>query len=255
MIPPSGRGTAIMAWFSMYSCSWWPTRYSPSMTSSACSRPAVEVALGQREVGELLLRLARIEDGRQGFGAQRDVPFRLAQRGPIGCRQQRDRLGVMADLRLDQHRLVVGDEADEVVAGDVGSGQDDHLRPIKVRVQLEPEQPGMRLGRADRVAVPGAGKDEIVGVHAPCRSAWPGPRAATAWRAPARDRSRHWPARAPEPARRAPARPQSAVGESSPSWTAMVPALTVGFRSTQGANFRNEGAARSSCDCQRRLQG
>ncbi len=35
MTPPSSRGTAIIAWFSMYSCSWWPTRYVPSITSSA----------------------------------------------------------------------------------------------------------------------------------------------------------------------------------------------------------------------------
>ncbi len=33
--PPSSRGTAIIALFSMYSCSWWPTRYSASSTRSA----------------------------------------------------------------------------------------------------------------------------------------------------------------------------------------------------------------------------
>src|SRR5438093_3456319 len=39
-MPPSSPGTAIIAWFSMYSCSWWPTRYSPSRTRSAAAKPA-----------------------------------------------------------------------------------------------------------------------------------------------------------------------------------------------------------------------
>ena len=33
-------GTAIIALFSMYSCSWWPTRYSPSRTRSAAANAA-----------------------------------------------------------------------------------------------------------------------------------------------------------------------------------------------------------------------
>ena len=38
--PPPSVGTAIIALFSMYSCSWWPTRYSPSRTTSALASAA-----------------------------------------------------------------------------------------------------------------------------------------------------------------------------------------------------------------------
>src|SRR6266446_1425366 len=64
----------------------------------------------------------------------------------------------------DEDRLVVADEADDVVAWDVG-GRDDHdRRPVEVGIEVEIEEAGMRVGRADRRPEPGAREDEVVGV-------------------------------------------------------------------------------------------
>ena len=70
----------------------------------------VDVALGQREMRELLLRLERIEDRRQQLGAEPDALLGGAERFAIRGGEQRDRLGVMADLVRGEHRLIVGDE-------------------------------------------------------------------------------------------------------------------------------------------------
>ncbi len=64
----------------------------------------------------------------------------------------------------DEDRLVRLDRAHDVVAGDVGGGHDDHRRPVEGRVDLEGDERGVRVGRADRGAVPGAREDEVVGV-------------------------------------------------------------------------------------------
>ena len=61
-------------------------------------------------------------------------------------------------------RLVVLDEADDVLAGDVRGGHDDDPRPVEVGVEVDAEQAGVGLGRADGGAVPGAREDEVVGV-------------------------------------------------------------------------------------------
>ena len=64
----------------------------------------------------------------------------------------------------DEDRLVVADQADDVVAGDVGRGDDDDLRPVERGVEVEADEAGVGVGRADRGAEPGAGEDEVVGV-------------------------------------------------------------------------------------------
>ena len=186
-MPPSGRGTAIIAWFSMYSCSWWPTRYSPSMTSSASAKPASTSPLADREMGELLGRRERVEDGLERLGPQagRVAWPRAASRDrarpaarpapPGGGSRPRTRIGWSS-----------ADEADDVVAGDVLGRQDDDLRPVEGRIEVDAQQARVRLGRADRVRRtrrPGRPCRRCTG---PCRSAWPGPRAQRRRRAPRR---------------------------------------------------------------------
>ena len=117
------------------------------------------------EMGEDLAAQQRIEDRLERLGAQRHVGDRLAQERPVGRRDEGDRLGVVADLVDGQDRLVVLDRVDDVRAGNVG-GRDDHdPRPVERRIELHADQPGARLGRADRLAVPRAGKDQVVGVQ------------------------------------------------------------------------------------------
>ena len=118
-------------------------------------------------LGELVLALERVEDRRQSLGPQAEVVTRLAHRRPIGCRDQRHRLGLVADLAAHrhQHRLVVVDQADHVLARDVVGGHDHDSAPVEGVIQVDPQQPGMRLGGADGGAVPGTGEDEVVRVH------------------------------------------------------------------------------------------
>ncbi len=155
-----------MAWFSMYSCSWWPTRYSPSTTMSAAASPASTSPLPSSKWANSRSEQERVEDRRQALGAQADVMLRGAKDGAVGCRQQADRLCLVLDLAAHRHedRLVVLDEAHHVVAGDVLGGDDHDLAPVVIRVEVDPQQPGVGLGRADRGAVPRSGEDEVVGV-------------------------------------------------------------------------------------------
>jgi hypothetical protein len=120
-------------------------------------------------VGELLCRQQRVEDWFERLRAQLHAALGFTQRLTIRRGQERHRLGLVADLVLDQDRLVVGDEADDVVAGDVLRGQHDHFRPVELGVEVDTEEAGVRLGRADRVAVPGAREDHIVGIEGSAR--------------------------------------------------------------------------------------
>ena len=91
---------------------------------------------------------------------------RGAQGRLVGRGQERERLGVVLDLAADrdEDRLVGLDRADDVVARDVGRGDDDDRRPVEGRVEVERGEPRVRIGRADRRAEPGAREDQVVGV-------------------------------------------------------------------------------------------
>ena len=62
--------------------------------------------------------------------------------GAVGGGEQRQRLGVVLDLAADrdEDRLVGLDRADDVVAGDVGGGDDDDRRPVERRVEVEGDE-------------------------------------------------------------------------------------------------------------------
>ena len=94
------------------------------------------------------------------------MALRLAQRGAVRGGDQRARLRLVADLAADRHedRLVVVDQAHDVLAGDVVGGDDHDALPVEGVVELDADQAGVRLGGADGGAVPRAGEDEIVGV-------------------------------------------------------------------------------------------
>ena len=177
--PPPSVGTAIIALFSMYSCSWWPTRYSPSRTRSAAAKAAsTSPRLDARTSANTWSRASGSKTG--GSCVVRGVArlAGLAQGRPVGRGEQRQRLGVVLDLAADrdEDRLVALDRADDVLAGDVGRGDDDDLRPVERRIELERVEGGVRVGRADRRAVPGARARRCRRCRARCRSAWPGPR-------------------------------------------------------------------------------
>ena len=127
-MPPSSRGTAIIALFSMYSCSWWPTRYSPSMTEvRPRAKPASTSPLRDLVVGEDCVDSSGSKTGGSGSVRERDRACWASRRVSRSARrEERDRLGVMLDLAAEG-RGPAGRRAmraDDVVAGDVLGGQD-----------------------------------------------------------------------------------------------------------------------------------
>ena len=115
---------------------------------------------------KLLLGLEGVEDSRQALGAKANVAARLVEGGAVGRRDERAGLGLVADLATDrhEHRLVVVDQADDVLARDVVRGRDDHPLPVERVVELDAEQARVGLRRANGRAEPGAGEDEVVRV-------------------------------------------------------------------------------------------
>ena len=120
-----------------------------------------------RVTGEDVVGRVRVEDGRQLRRARRRPAPRLAERRPVGCGEERQRLGVMLDLAADrdEDRLVGLDRADDVLAGDVGRRHDHDLRPVERRVEVERLERGVGVRRADGRAVPRPGDDDVVGVQ------------------------------------------------------------------------------------------
>ena len=127
----------------------------------------VDVALDELVVGEDRRRFQRLEDGRQRRRSERDPLAGLAEGVAVRRRQQRHGLRLVPDLPADrdEDRLVLGDARDDVPARDVVRGDDRDPRPVEGRVELDREQAGVRHGRPDRRAVPGAGEDQVVGVE------------------------------------------------------------------------------------------
>ena len=127
----------------------------------------VDVALEQLVVGEDRRGLERLEHGVHRRRPRGDPALRLAQRVAIGGGEQGDRLGLVADLaaQRDEDRLVLGDAGDDVPARDVVRGDDGDAGPVEGGVELDRQQPGMRHGRADRRAIPGAREHEVVRVQ------------------------------------------------------------------------------------------
>ena len=126
----------------------------------------VEVAGRDLVMGEDMVADERVEDGGEFLRPDGDAAAGGPQRFTIRGRKQDERLGVMLDLAADRDEdgLIVADEADDVVAGDVGRGDDGDLRPVERGVEIDADKSRVGIGRADRRPEPGAGEDEVVGV-------------------------------------------------------------------------------------------
>ena len=126
----------------------------------------IGVARGELVGREDVVGRERIEDRGEWRGPDRDRVARRAQDGAVRRGQQGQRLGVVLDLAADrdEDRLVGLDRADDVVAGDVGRGDDHDRRPVEARVEVEGGERRVRVGGADRRPVPGAREDQVVGV-------------------------------------------------------------------------------------------
>ena len=113
-----------------------------------------------------MVGLERIEDRGEWRGPDGDGMARRAQDGAVRGGQQGQRFCMVLDLATDrdEDRLVGLDRADDVVAGDVGRGDDHDRRPVEARVEVEGGERRVRVGRADRRPVPGAREDQVVGV-------------------------------------------------------------------------------------------
>ena len=120
-----------------------------------------------RVLGERVVRLERVEDAGQLRGPRQRPVARLAQGRLVGRGEEGQRLGVVLDLptERDEDRLVALDRADDVLARDVGRGDDDHLRPVEAWIELERIERGVRVGRSDGGAVPRPGDDDVVRVQ------------------------------------------------------------------------------------------
>ncbi len=72
-------------------------------------------------VGEDVVADERVEDSGEGGRPDRDGVAGVAQGLAVGRGEEDERLGVMLDLSADrdEDRLVVADQADDVVAGNV----------------------------------------------------------------------------------------------------------------------------------------
>ena len=136
-----------------------------ALDDEVCLRQArLDIAARDVVRGEGVVGLERVELGREGLGPDPNVVPGGAGSGTVHCGHERDRLGIVVDDICGQDRLVVHHEADDVLARDVGRGQEDDVRPIEAWVTLDPEQAGVWLGGADGHPVPGAGKLKIVRV-------------------------------------------------------------------------------------------
>ena len=124
----------------------------------------LQVALRDLVPGAGPIGCQHVEDRRERLGPQRDRRAGGVRGRRVGCRDQRDRLGVVADLVDDERRLVVMLDADHVLAGDVGCRDHHHPRPVEGGVPVDPEQARMGLGRADRQAEPRSIHAEVVGI-------------------------------------------------------------------------------------------
>ena len=120
--------------------------------------------------------------GGSGVGPDRDGAAGRAERLAIRRGEEDERLGVVLDLAADrdEDRLVVADQADDVVAGDVGRGDDGDLRPVEGGIEVERRRTGRgrrSSGSSRRTRRPGRrGRRRT----SPRRSAWRDPRGGAA---------------------------------------------------------------------------
>ena len=194
-MPPSGRGTAIIALFSMYSCSWWPTRYVPSITSSASREAGARCRPSTAGSGRTPAS-PRADRRPAGSGSVRSVMRFLASRSVSRSGAASSATGsawwrITSSARIGWSSLI---RLTTLSPGRSFAVSTTTLRPVEGRIEIDAEQTRVGHGRADRVPVPGTGEDQVVGVQGCARSAWPVPRDAadSARAAPIPELPRRW---------------------------------------------------------------
>jgi hypothetical protein len=127
--------------------------------------PALEISLLDHEALKRARRSQWVEDRIATLVV--DLDLRGQQLLAILVREQQDRLGDVSDLALDQARLVVVDQRDDVPAGDVAPVADDE--PGRIEIQSNRPNAPTRDRRPDRSPPEHARKRQVVDVaRRPC---------------------------------------------------------------------------------------
>ncbi len=130
-----------------------------------------QVGPGEAGVEVSLVDLERLAEGRglervehrgQRLGPESDGVAGSQGERPPGSRDQCHGFCDVTDLVGDQRRLVVHDQRDHVLARDVRRSDHDDARPVEGRVEVDPQQPRVRLGGTHGQAVPRPRDDEVV---------------------------------------------------------------------------------------------
>src|SRR5260370_24346121 len=95
------------------------------------------------------------------------MPKRLFQLLAMRAGDQRDRLLAVPAGVVRERGLVVLDEVNDVLAGDVRGGDPNHVRPVEARVPGDAADAAVRDVRAHRAAPQLAGEGEIVEIPRP----------------------------------------------------------------------------------------
>ena len=104
------------------------------------------------------------EDRGQRFDIDGDSAARFFQEIAIGVRQQQDRLFGVLEKLLDQVGLIIDNQSDDVLAGDVLRGDDGELVPRDFRREGDVADAAARAGSANGRSVEHAGQDSVVDV-------------------------------------------------------------------------------------------
>ena len=81
---------------------------------------------------------------------------------PVGMREQHDGFIAVIDVSVGEAGLVIEDELDVVLAGDVKGGDDREFRPVDAGIEVDGADETARYGAANCGAVPEALEVEIV---------------------------------------------------------------------------------------------
>ena len=114
--------------------------------------------------------LGEVEDRFQGLIVDLDMSGGGFEHLSIGCGEEENRLLAVVDLLPGERRLVIFDQVNDVVSWDVVRGDDHDAVPVEGAIEGDAPNPSARHGRADRLAVPCAGKGEVVGVAGASRN-------------------------------------------------------------------------------------
>src|SRR5579872_3002345 len=154
----------------MYSCSCAPVRYSPSTITSACAQAAstspfsMWYDLKTLSSPKITARLARESSMEKTAGSGSTsicTARRLFQQVAVRMRQQHDRFFGMINRFGSEAGLVVLDQRDFVLAGNIGGGNHGELVPGNRFAEANAADTPARNAAAHRYAMQHPGKGEV----------------------------------------------------------------------------------------------